>query len=716
MSQTSTITWSKDADNIVVLTLDDPDQSANTMNANYVRSMADVLDRLEGEKESIAGVVITSAKKTFFAGGDLNDLVAATQDDAQHFADFADGIKLQFRRLETMGYPVVAAINGAALGGGLEITLATHHRIAIDSPAVVLGLPEVTLGLLPGVGGITRTVRLLGVDKALTSLLLHGRSHNASAAMELGIIDELVATRDELVPAAKKWIHENPDGGIQPWDRKGFRIPGGSTVDPTVIAHVRSSTAGSPVEAPRAILAAAVEGAQVDVDTAAIIETRYFVHLVTGQISTNMIKSQFFDMQSIKAGASRPQGFPVSRVCKVGVIGAGMMGAGVAYVAAKAGIDVVLQDVSLDAARRGKAYAEKLEAKAVARGTSSEQKSAALLARISVTDDPQSFIDVDFVVEAVFESVDVKQEVFKSVQNVVKHDAVLGSNTSTLPITTLAEGVDRPEDFIGVHFFSPVERMPLMELIVGEKTSDAPLARAFDFAQQIRKTPIIVNDSRGFFTSRVIMTFIAEAAAALGEGVDPAVIEQAGAQAGYPAPPLQLLDELTLTLPRKIRQETRSAIESAGGTWFEHGSEAVLDRMIDEFDRKGRSTGSGFYDYDESGRRLGLWPGLRHAFESGRAEVPFEDLKERMLFAESLETVRCFDEGVLNAVPDANIGSLLGIGFPSWTGGVIQYINGYPGGVTGFVDRSRVLAERYGSRFDPPASLVGWVEGGSDFA
>lgn len=715
MNRKSTITWSKDADDIVVLTLDDPEQSANTMSANYVRSMSDTLDRLEEERESINGVVITSAKKTFFAGGDLNDLVTATKDDAQHFADFADGIKAQFRRLETLGRPVVAAVNGAALGGGLEITLATHHRIAVDSPAVILGLPEVTLGLLPGVGGITRTVRLLGVEKALSALLLHGRSHSASAAMELGIIDELVATQDELLPAAKNWIRENPDGGVQPWDRKGFCIPGGSTVDPTITSHVRSSTAGSPVQAPRAILAAAVEGAQVDIDTASIIETRYFVHLVTGQISTNMIKSQFFDMQRIKAGASRPKGYSVSTVRKVGVIGAGMMGAGVAYVAAKSGIDVVLQDVSLDSARRGKAYAENLEAKAVARGTSTEAKSAKLLARISVTDNPADFAGVDFVVEAVFESVEVKQSVFKSVQAVVKNDAVLGSNTSTLPITTLAEGVDRPEDFIGVHFFSPVERMPLVEIVVGEKTSEATLAKAFDFAQQIRKTPIVVNDSRGFFTSRVIMTFLAEAAAALGEGVDPSVIEQAGAQAGYPAPPLQLLDELTLTLPRKIRQETRSAVETAGGEWVTHGSDAVLDRMIDEFDRKGRSTGAGFYDYDESGRRVGLWAGLRPAFGSGSVDVPFEDLTERMLFAESLETVRCFDEGVLNAVPDANIGSLLGIGFPSWTGGVIQYINGYPGGLTGFVDRARLLADRYGSRFEPPESLVARAASGADY-
>ncbi|MEU2006480.1 3-hydroxyacyl-CoA dehydrogenase NAD-binding domain-containing protein [Rhodococcus sp. NPDC019627] len=715
MSATSTITWTQDSDGIVVLTLDDPDQSANTMNSQYVGSMGAILDRLEAERESVTGVVITSAKKTFFAGGDLNDLVRATAQDAVKFTDFANGIKAQFRRLETLGRPVVAAVNGAALGGGLEITLATHHRIAVDSKSVIFGLPEVTLGLLPGVGGITRTVRMLGLEKALTSLLLTGKSLSPATAQTLGLVDDLVASADDLVPAAKKWIRDNPDACVQPWDRKGFRIPGGTVLNPTVVANLRRTTAGAPLEAPRAIVAAAAEGALVDLDTATQIETRYFVGLVTGQVSTNMIKAQFFDLQRIKAGDSRPAGYPRFAAQKVGVIGAGMMGAAVAYVAAKAGIDAVLQDVSIESARKGKAYAEKLEAKALARGATTEEKSAALLSRIMPTDDPADFAGVDFVVEAVFESVEVKQAAFKAIQDIVAPDAVLGSNTSTLPITTLAEGVDRRQDFIGVHFFSPVERMPLVEIIVGAQTAPATLAKAFDFAQQINKTPIVVNDSRGFFTSRVITTFLDEAAAAIGEGIEPAVIEQAGAQAGYPAPPLQLLDELTLTLLCKIRQETRAAVEADGGVWVEHGSEAVLDRLVEELDRRGRSTGGGFYDYDESGRRVRLWPGLRTAFRSGSTDIPFDDLKERMLFAESLETVRCLDEGVLTSVADANVGSLLGIGFPAWTGGVLQYINGYPGGLPAFVERARVLATRYGARFEPPASLVAKAQRGETY-
>lgn len=715
MTDASTIGWSKGPDSIVVLTLDDPNQSANTMNDDYVRSMGAIIDRLEAEKDSITGVVITSAKKTFFAGGNLKALVTATAQDAEKWEAFADGIKSQFRRLETLGRPVVAAINGAALGGGLEITLATHHRIAVNSKSVVLGLPEVTLGLLPGVGGITRTVRKLGLAKALSAVLLSGKSYGASAALELGLIDELVESQAELIPAAKKWIAENPDSVVQPWDVKGFRIPGGTSLDPTVTANLRRSLGGSPVESPRAILAAAAEGAQVDVDTAFTIETRYFVHLVTGQISTNMIKAQFFDIQRIKSGSSRPEGFETFTAKKVGVVGAGMMGAAVAYVSAKAGIEVVLQDISIESARKGKAYAEKAEAKAVARGTTTEEASAAVLARITPSDDVANFVDVDFVIEAVFESVDIKQAVFKSIQAHVLPDTVLGSNTSTLPITTLAEGVDRPEDFIGVHFFSPVDRMPLVEIIVGAKTSDSTLAKAFDFTQQIRKMPIVVRDSRGFFTSRVITKFLDEAVAALGEGVEPTVIEQAGLQAGYPAPPLQLLDELTLTLPRKIRQETRAAVEASGGVWSEHGSEATMDRLIDEFDRKGRSTGGGFYEYDESGKRVGLWPGLRTAFASGSVVLPIDDLKERMLFVEALEAVRCIEEGVLSSVADANVGSLLGIGYPAWTGGVIQYIEGYPGGLPGFVARATVLAERFGSRFVPPASLVEKANNGGTY-
>ncbi|WP_007023577.1 3-hydroxyacyl-CoA dehydrogenase NAD-binding domain-containing protein [Saccharomonospora iraqiensis] len=712
MTESKTIRWETDSDGIVVLTLDDPNQSANTMNADFRESLAATVDRLEAEQDSITGVVLTSAKKTFFAGGDLNDLIQATPELAGAMTEQTNAVKRDLRRLETLGKPVVAAMNGAALGGGLELALACHHRIAADVKGSQIGLPEVTLGLLPGGGGVVRTVRLLGIQSAVLNVLVEGQRHKPAKALELGLIDELLDSTDALLPKAKEWIKANPEAQ-QPWDVKGYKIPGGTPSNPSFAANLpafpatlRKQLKGAPMPAPRAILSAAVEGSQVDVDTASEIETRYFVSLATGQVAKNMTKAFFFDLQHINSGGSRPDGYEKYQARKVGVLGAGMMGAAIAYVSAKAGIDVVLKDVSTENAEKGKDYARKLEEKALKRGKTTQERSDALLGRITATGDPQDLSGVDFVIEAVFESTELKHKVFSEIQDVVNADAVLGSNTSTLPITGLAEGVQRQEDFIGIHFFSPVDKMPLVEIIRGEKTSDATLAKVIDYTMQIKKTPIVVNDSRGFFTSRVIGTFINEAVAAVGEGVEPATIEQAGSQAGYPSPPLQLMDELTLTLPRKIREETRAGVEAAGGTWTPHPSDAVIDRMIDEFDRKGRSSGAGFYEYDESGKRTRLWPGLREAYNSGSGEVPFEDLKERMLFAEALETVKCFDEGVLRSVQDANIGSIFGIGFPAWTGGVAQYMNQYPGGLKGFVARSRELAQRYGSHFEPPQSLV----------
>ncbi|MDF3320124.1 3-hydroxyacyl-CoA dehydrogenase NAD-binding domain-containing protein, partial [Rhodococcus sp. C3V] len=590
--------------------------------------------------------------------------------------------------------------------------LAAHHRIAWDGKGVVVGLPEVTLGLLPGAGGIVRTVRMLGIEVALTRLLLTGSRLKVGAAVELGLIDEVVDSREDLISAAKTWIAANQEAHVQPWDRKGFRIPGGdaSTLSfatnlPAIPANLRKQLKGAPLPAPRAILAAAIEGAGLDIDTASLIETRYFVHLVTGQVAKNMIKAFFFDIQTIGRGASRPDGFGKFRAARVGVVGAGMMGAAIAYVSARTGIDVVLKDLSIEAALKGKGYAEKIEAKALSAGKTTQEHSDALLARITPTDSAEDFAGVDFVVEAVFESVDLKHKVFREIEENVCPDAVLGSNTSTLPIRDLAKGVQRRGDFIGIHFFSPVDKMPLVEIIAGEETSPSTIAKVFDFTEQIGKTPIVANDSRGFFTSRVIMTFVNEAIAAIGEGVDPATVEQAALQAGYPAGPLQLCDELTLALVRKLREETRDAVLDEGGTWTPHGSERVVDRLVLELDRKGRSTGAGFYDY-AGGKRVGLWPKLSAELSAGPTEIPFADIQERMLFAEALETVKCFDEGVLNTVADANIGSLLGIGFPTWTGGVVQYINGYAGGLQGFVSRARELAARYGTHFEPSESLV----------
>lgn len=721
MSEQNTIRWETDDDGIVVLTLDDPQQQANTMNERYQRSMEQVVQRLEDERDNITGVVITSAKKTFFAGGDLRELIRTRPADAEQASETVAQVKAQLRRLETLGKPVVAALNGTALGGGLEIALACHHRIALNAPGVRFGLPEVTLGLLPGGGGVVRTVRLLGITNALLNLLLQGQQLRPEKAKEIGIIDELVDTPDELLTRAKEWIKQNPEA-TQPWDRPGYKIPGGTPSNPKFAAtlpafpaNLRKQLKGAPLPAPRNIMCAAVESAQVDIDTAFTIEGRYFVELLCGQTSKNMSKAFFFDLQHVNSGGSRLADVPAWKATKVAVLGGGMMGAGIAYACAKAGMDVVIKDITDEAAERGKSYSAKLMDKAVSRGRATPEQRDELLGRITATSQLEPLRGSDLVIEAVFEDPEVKKKVYAEVQDIVDGDALIASNTSTLPITSLAEGVRRQEDFIGLHFFSPVDKMQLVEIICGEKTSERALARAVDVVRQIKKTPIVVNDSRGFFTSRVIGTFLNEGVAMLAEGVHPASIEQASAQAGFPAPVLQLFDELTLTLPLKIRDESKRAVEAAGGTWTPHPAEQVLDRMVGEFGRKGRSSGAGFYEYVD-GKRAGLWPGLTEHFPPRNPEeVDFTDLKERLLFIEALETVKCFDEGVLKSVPDANVGSILGIGFPAWTGGVVQYMNGYPGGLAGFVARARELAERYGERFQPPESLVRKAEAGELF-
>ncbi|MED7948291.1 3-hydroxyacyl-CoA dehydrogenase NAD-binding domain-containing protein [Streptomyces sp. BE303] len=710
MSDT-TIRWEQDQDGVVTLVLDDPTQSVNTMNEAFTADFEATVARLAGLGEELRGVVVTSAKKTFFAGGDLKLLSVARSEDAAAVFEKSMRIKRALRALETLGKPVVAAINGSALGGGLELALACHHRIALNTPASRIGLPEVTLGLMPGGGGVVRTVRLFGITDALLKVLLQGRQYRPAQALDNGLVHELVETPEELTARARAWIEANPTA-VQPWDVKGYRIPGGTPSTPALAANLpafpsnlRKQLAGAPYPAPRNVLAAAVEGAQVDLDTAMVIEARYFTELACGQTSKNMIQALFFDMQAVNSGAGRPDSFEKRTVRKVAVLGAGMMGAGIAHACAKAGLQVLLKDVTVEAAERGKAYSEGLLAKAVARGRTTAAQRDELLARITPTAEAADLAGCDAVIEAVFENPELKHKVFQEIEGVVAPDALLCSNTSTLPIGLLAEGVERTADFIGLHFFSPVDRMRLVEIIRGPQTGDEALARAFDLVRQIDRTPIVVNDSRGFFTSRVIGQFLNEGVAMVGEGVDPATVEQAAAQAGYPAKVLSLLDELTLTLPRKIRDEYRRSVEAAGGEWNAHPADAVVDRMVDEFGRPGRSGGAGFYEYGEDGRRGRLWPGLREHFTRASVEVPFEDLKERMLFSEALDSVRCLEEGVLTSVADANVGSILGIGFPAWTGGVLQYVNGYPGGPAGFAARARELAAAYGERFAPPALL-----------
>jgi 3-hydroxyacyl-CoA dehydrogenase/enoyl-CoA hydratase/3-hydroxybutyryl-CoA epimerase len=562
---------------------------------------------------------------------------------------------------------------------------------------------------------------MLGLSSALMDVLLQGTRFKPADALGKGLVDELVATRDDVVPAAKAWVKANPDAAGNPWDRPDYRMPGGTPQSPKLAAFLpafpallRQQTKGAVYPAQRAILSAAVEGASTDFDTASRVESRYLTSLIVGQNFKNMTQAFFFDLQAINAGKFRPEGYPTFTATKVGVLGAGMMGAGIAYSCARSGMQVVLKDVTQEAADRGKAYSEKLNAKGVERGKLTQEKSDELLARITPTADPADLAGCDLVIEAVFEDPSLKHQVFAEILPHVDPDALLCSNTSTLPITELATGVARPEDFIGLHFFSPVDKMPLVEIIKGAQTSDAALAKAYDVVLQIRKTPIVVNDSRGFYTSRVIGTMVNEGLAMLAEGVPPMSLERAATQDGYPVGPLQLTDELNMELMAKIAKATQDAAERDGTPYAEHPGGAVVARML-EIGRPSRLKGAGFYDY-EDGRRTHLWPGLAEEFPVAAEQIPFADVKDRMMFIEAIETATCFEEGVIESSAAANIGSIMGIGFPANTGGAAQFMTGYqahdeqgsavgPIGLTAFLARADELADRYGERFRPTAYL-----------
>jgi 3-hydroxyacyl-CoA dehydrogenase/enoyl-CoA hydratase/3-hydroxybutyryl-CoA epimerase len=724
MTEQNAVQYDIDADGIVTLTLDDPNQSANTMNELYARSMKAAVERLYEDQEKVTGVVVTSAKKTFFAGGDLKRMMSVGKEHAAEIFAEVEGMKAALRRLETFPKPVVAAINGAALGGGLEIALATNHRIAVEG-RYEIGLPEVSLGLLPGGGGVTRTVRMFGIITALTEILGTGARFKPAVAKEKGLVDELVGSQDELVPAAKAWIKANPDAFAQPWDKPGFKLPGGSPSSPSLAAFLpalapilRRQLKQADMRAPKAILSAAVEGAQVDFDTASRIESRYFVSLVTGQQAKNMIQAFFFDLQSINSGALRPDGHAPYKPAKAVVLGAGMMGAGIAYVLARAGVEVVLKDVTVEAAEKGKSYTAGLNEKGVARGKISQEKADEILGRITATADPADAQGADVVVEAVFEDVSLKQKVFAEVAPYLAPGALLCSNTSTLPITELAKGIDRPGDFIGLHFFSPVDKMPLVEIIRGAETSDEALAKAYDIVLAIKKTPIVVNDARGFYTSRVIGTQIEEGLAMLAEGLAPYSLERAATSAGFPVGPLQIADELNMELMVKIAKTTRAA----AGIEEPTVTEKVCGAMIDA-GRPSKLKGAGFYEYvetDKGVKRTSIWSGLGELFPVAQEQIPLVDARERMLFREAIETAKCFEEGVVTSAAHANIGSVFGIGFPPATGGAAQFMTGYEAadgstGLDAFIRRADELADKYGEQLRPTAYLREMAARGESF-
>ncbi|MDQ1257167.1 MAG: 3-hydroxyacyl-CoA dehydrogenase / enoyl-CoA hydratase / 3-hydroxybutyryl-CoA epimerase [Candidatus Hydrogenedentes bacterium] len=707
------IEYSKDEQNIVTLTLDMPGRSANVINAEFTQALQSALDRLEKE-EPLAGAIITSAKSTFVAGADLEFLLAL-EDPAAAF-NMAEGLKALFRRIEKLGKPVVAALNGTALGGGLEIALSCHHRIVLDSPKTKIGFPEVTLGLLPGAGGVTRLVRMLGLQAAFP-YLVEGKELRPAGAKSAGIVNDVAADRGEMMEKARAWIAANPKAKA-PWDERDFKIPGGTPTRPDVAqmlaiapAMLRKKTYRN-YPAPEAIMSAAVEGAMVDFDTACRIESRYFAGLAVSNIAKNMIGTFWFQLNDIKGGKSRPAGIGRIDTKKVGVLGAGMMGHGIAYVSAMAGMEVVLKDVTIEQAEAGKAAIEKLLAKRVSRGRMAKEEKDAILAAIKPTASAEDLQGCDLVIEAVFEDRGLKAKVTKEAEAQIAADAVFGSNTSTLPITGLAEPSSRPENFIGIHFFSPVDKMPLVEIIVGKKTCDTALAKAFDYVLKIRKTPIVVNDGRGFYTSRVFSTYVSEGLALLGEGQHPRAIESAGMQAGMPVGPLAVSDEISLALMWHIREQTRKDLEAEGKELPAHPGFKVVEAMVNEHKRLGKAAGAGFYEYPSDGKKF-LWPELGTLFPPKGVELPQSEMIDRMMFAQCIETARCYEEGILTSVADANIGSVFGWGFAPFKGGSLQFINDY--GVRDFVHRATELAGKYGDRFSPPSLLVKMADKGETF-
>jgi 3-hydroxyacyl-CoA dehydrogenase/enoyl-CoA hydratase/3-hydroxybutyryl-CoA epimerase len=699
------------ADGVLVASMNLPGRPMNVVGDVLMAGIAAAVERLADP--AVKGMVLTSDKADFCAGGDLDRMSKWTTAEEPFEASMA--MKKVLRQMELQGKPVVAAINGHALGGGLELALACHARVAIDDARLKIGQPEVKLGLLPGGGGTVRLPRLVGIQQAL-QICGEGNDLSPQQALAMGLLAGLAADREELMAKARAWIAANPKVR-QPWDAPKFKFPGGDSRAPAVAQmwsiapSIASAKTWGNYPAVRHIMSSIFEGGLLDFDAASVVESRYFAACVMSQESRNIINTLWYQLNAIKKGASRPTGPAAGKVKKLGILGAGMMGAGIAYVSAKVGIDVVLLDTSAEAASRGKAYSQGLLDKAVKKGRSTAEKRDALLARITPTTDYAALQGCDLVIEAVFEDRAVKADVTKKAEAHIAASAVFASNTSTLPITGLAQASARPASFIGLHFFSPVDKMPLVEIIVGQHTGDEALARGFDYVLQIGKTPIVVNDSRGFYTSRVFATYVMEGMAMLGEGVHPRSIEVAGLQAGMPMPPLALQDEVSLSLGLHVADQTKKDLAAEGRAYAEHPGMAVV-RQLCEVGRVGRKAGKGFYDWGDDGKSL--WPGLAAMFPVAPAQPPQSELIDRLMFAQANEAARCFEEGVLRSVADANIGSIFGWGFAPFQGGALQYINAM--GAAAFAARARGLAAKFGARFEPAAVVVRQAAEGGRFA
>ena len=700
MADMRTIRYELDADGIATVTFDEPGSPVNTMTPQWQRDLAAAAEQLERDKERIKGVLLASAKTTFFAGAELKGVLKLKAEDAAAGFTGIEAMKRSFRRIETLGRPVAALLNGAALGGGWEVALAAHARFALDERKIQFGTPEVSLGLIPGATGITKTVRLLGLAAA-NPLLLEGKLFGPREALEIGLVQGLAPDLASLRAQALAWIAEHPDA-VQPWDRKDYRMPGGAPSSPKIAhglvvapAMLAQKTRGL-YPAAQAILETMVEGAMVDFDTATRIESRKLAKIMVSQTTKNMVTAFFFNMNAIRSGKSRPVGIPKWKPGRVGVLGAGMMGAGIAHAAASRGIACVLKDVSVDKARAGFEVIRGITAPLVAKGRMSEMQQAQLLNQVTPTADVADLKGCDLIIEAVFEQRELKAAVTREAETMLAAGGVFASNTSTLPITGLALASSAPQKFVGLHFFSPVHKMKLVEIIRGKQTDDETVARAFDFVVTLGKVPIVVNDSRGFFTSRVFGTFVMEGVTMLAEGIAAPLIEHAALAAGMPVGPLAVVDETSLSLSVHVMDQTRVDMAAAGESFEQGLGQVLVERMVKEFKRPGRAGGGGFYDYPK-GAPKHLWPELKARFEKAGVEANIDELKQRLLYRQTIETARCLAEGVLTSTADANIGSIFGIGFPAWTGGAMQFIESE--GRERFFANADALAARYGERF-----------------
>lgn len=704
MSMTfSTVNYSLDEDGIAHVIFDEPGSPVNTMKPEWQADMLALADQLHTDNDRLKGVIFSSAKTTFFAGADLKGVSKLKEQDAALAFHSLEKLKHAFRRIETLGKPVVAILNGAALGGGWELALVAHARFALHHPNILFGLPEVTLGLIPGATGITKMTRLLGL-MAAQPYLMEGKLFNPQQALALGLVQGLGTTIDELRTLALDFIRSHPQAS-QAWDVKGFKMPGGSVNSPALAAGLAVAPAmlfhkaHGLYPAAQAILETMVEGAQVDYDTATRIETRKLARVMVGQTTKNMVNAFFFNLNAIKSGKSRPTGFAPWKPARVGILGAGMMGAGIAYANAIKGIPCVLKDVNLQKAEQGRSYTQQLTDKRVHAQRMQASEQLKTMALIQATDRVDDLKACDLIIEAVFESRALKAQVTQEAEPMLAANGVFASNTSTLPISGLAQASAKPEKFVGLHFFSPVDKMKLVEIIKGHRTDDETLARAYDYVLAIGKTPIVVNDSRGFFTSRVFGTYVMEGAAMLAEGMPAPLIEHAAVMAGMPVGPLEVLDATALSLSVHVLDQTRSDFAQEGKTYEPTSGELLVERMVKEFQRQGRAAGGGYYDYPSQGPKR-LWSGLKTHFEKPFHADPLqtqEAIKQRLLYRQAVETARCLQENVLTSSHDANIGSIFGIGFPAWTGGALQFV--YAEGLENFISHCAVLTSKHGQGF-----------------